>query len=100
MRPTSEQISELSIKKSRRALLMTLKMFYPDTNPSFAELRMVMPDVEDHYLKVDLEYLCDKGYALRVCARPGQSWVDREFRLSALGVETADRINRDPALEA
>ena len=96
----SEQaIRELIIKKTRRDLLTTLKMFYPAEVDS-CTLALTLPTVEEHHLKVDLSYLIDKGYVSWVNKTPNMGWSKREFRLTATGVETADRINKDPALEA
>jgi len=89
---------QLQIKKVRRDLLTTLKMAYPATM-SFYDLRLVLPDIEERYLRVDLSYLMQKGYVIEENPRPNMTWDRREFKLSASGVETTDRINKDPALE-
>jgi len=99
MAVSREQMREVLIKKSRRDLLVTLKMVYPGAL-DYRSIRLVTPDVDDHYLEIDLAYLVDKGYVRRENAQPNQRRDDREWKLTALGVETADRINRDPAIEA
>ena len=94
---SDDEIRELVIKKSRRDLLAVLKIFYP-ANADYETLRLTLPTVEERYLKVDLSYLIDKGYVEWVNKRANAAWPDREYRLTATGVETADRINKDPAL--
>jgi DNA-binding HxlR family transcriptional regulator len=96
---SEQEIRELIIKKTRRTLLTTLKMFYPAT-ADFESIALSLPTIEERYLKVDLSYLIDKGYVEWVNRTPNMGWRKREYRLTATGVETADRINKDPALEA
>lgn len=93
-----DDVRALLIKKSRRDLLTTLKMFYP-AEVDFETLRLTLPTVEDQHLRTDLSYLIDKGYATWTNEQANMPWKTREFRLTASGVETADRINRDAALE-
>lgn len=85
-------------KQSRRKILDALKMVYP-ASLSFESICAVIPDVEDGYLKKDVAYLMDKGAILCINARRNQSIPDGDYRLTAEGVELADRINIDPALE-
>ncbi len=93
-----EEIRVLLIKRTRRDLLTTLKMFYPG-DAAFELLGLTMPTVETQHLKIDLSYLVDKGYVAWTNKQPNLAWHKREYRLTADGVETADRINKDPALE-
>jgi len=95
---SNQDVRALVIKSTRRKLLETLRLLYPATVP-FYHVRAIMADVEEHHLKVDVSYLVDKGLATRVNERGNQSWDEREFRLTAEGVEVADRIVADPALE-
>lgn len=94
-----EEFRVLVIQKTRRDLLTTLKMWYP-SSPSFREIRLTLPEIEDRYLRVDLSYLCDKSYVAWVNEAPNMEWSRREFKLTAKGVEVADRIENDPALGA
>lgn len=92
-----EQVREALIKKTRRDLLTTLKMVYP-ASFSFYDLRLTLPDVEIRYLQIDISYLVDKGYVRWVNRSANTGWDQRDYRLTADGVETADRINKDPAI--
>jgi len=94
---SQDEIRELVIKKSRRDLLTVLKMFYPAT-ADYDTLRLTLPTVEERHLKIDLSYLIDKGYVAWSNERANAAWSSREYRLTAAGVETADQINKDPAL--
>ena len=95
---SDDEIRQLVIKKTRRDILTTLKMFYPGPQ-DFLTIALTLPNIEERHLKVDLSYLIDKGYALWTNRRRNLEWDKREFRLTATGVETADRINPDQALE-
>ena len=66
---------------------------------SGAELLLVLPDVPAAYLRKDLAYLQDKGLIECPNMQPNLAWEKRKFKLTAQGVETADKIIRDPALE-
>lgn len=96
---SEQEIRELIIKRTRRDLLDVLKMLYPAT-ADFETLALALAEIEERHLKVDLSYLVDKGYVQWVNKARNAGWRKREFRLTATGVETADRINKDPALEA
>lgn len=93
-----EEIDVLEKKKNRRDLLETLKMFYPGC-ATFEMLGLTMPTVEKDHMNTDLSYLMDKKFVEWINQRPNMARRKREYRLTALGVETADRINKDPALE-
>lgn len=86
------------IKAARRRLIDVLKMAYP-TPLGFEGLLHTMPTLESAHLRVDLEYLLGKGYLKEIDPRANKSWKDRSFSLSPPGVEIADAINVDPALE-
>lgn len=92
-------IRELVIKKSRRDLLTVLKLFYPCCS-DYETLALSLPTIEHHYLRIDLSYLLDKGYVKWSNEQPNMKWADRIYKLTAAGVETADKINKDPAIEA
>lgn len=97
----ARQARSTLIKQTRRSILDTLKQVYPGSL-SFLSLRYVLPEVEERYLRADISYLADKGYARWVNHRKGQpveSWAGREYVLSARGVEIADALDEDPALE-
>ena len=93
-----EDIKVLEKKKNRRDLLATLKMFYPGC-ATFEMLGLTMPTVEEVHMNKDLCYLMDKKFVEWINQRRNMTRCKREYRLTALGVETADRINKDPALE-
>ena len=92
------EIRALVIKESRWKLLATLRLFYPGT-ATFHTLCLTLPTVELRHMRVDLSYLIAKGYVEWVTGRPNMPWNTRDFRLTATGVETADRINEDSALQ-
>jgi len=86
------------IKQNRRSLIDALKLVYP-LALTFYSLRQVLAGVEEHYLKGDITYLVEKGYVAWVNRKPNMNWPSREYKLTAVGVEIADAINTDPALE-
>ena len=92
------EVRALIIKDSRWKLLETLKLFYP-ASMSFRTLCLTLPAVELRHMKVDVTYLCDKGYARWNNQRPNMPWDAREYRLTASGVEAADFITNDPAVQ-
>lgn len=86
------------IKKGRRDLLGSLRMYYP-VEAEYTDLALTVPTVEEPHFRVDLSYLIDKGYLLWTNRKPNAIWQGREYLLTAKGVEVADRILTDPALE-
>lgn len=92
------QIRAQQIKAVRRHILDVLKMAYPG-ELTFADICAVLPLVEEFYLRRDAEYLCDKGYVVWRNETRNMSYEKRSFKLTAKGMEIADRINTDPALE-
>ncbi len=87
----------MGIARSRRELLDTLKLFYP-ADVDFDSLALSLPRAEKQHLEVDLNYLMDKNCVAWVDQQPNAVFRKGRFRLTALGVETADWINKDPAL--
>ena len=92
-----EELRSMLIKKARRDVLTTLKMVGPGAFP-FEELSLALPTAERRNLIRDLDYLIKKHMVVCTNTRPNQAWNKKEFELTAVGIETADRINRDPAL--
>ena len=90
-------VRAMVIKQSRCKLIGVLKMFYP-IEAGFLTLGNVLPTVERNHLIQDLAYLMDKKYATCVNERKSQSWDAKEFKLTAAGVEVADRIIQDKAI--
>lgn len=96
-----------SIKRIRNEILVALKVIYPAAMQSEQLLRSLLvlfPTLDFDALKRDLHYLAEKGYVERVIAigENGNGltpWRRRWFRLTATGIELADRCIRDPALE-
>lgn len=95
------------IKQMRGEVLVALKMLYPAALQGEQLLRALLaifPQLEWEHLRRDLAYLLEKGYVARVLryyeASPDLApWRKRHFRLTAAGVEIADRCVQDPALE-
>lgn len=88
------------IKQTRRAILDALKQVYdlPLTFESLCEVLLYL-NVADEDVAKDVAYLIDKGYVRWVNQAERPPWKRRLYTLTAAGVETADKINRDPALE-
>jgi len=95
------------IKRIRGEILVALKMLYPAAMQADALLRSLLaifPQLEWEHFRKDLAYLMEKGYVARVVC-PSQRepaltpWRKRWFRLTAAGVEIADKCVQDPALE-
>jgi hypothetical protein len=102
---TSQQI-----KRIRTEVLVALKMLYPaplQAEQLFRSLLCIFPTLEWDAFKRDLAYLCEKGYLQRVVAdaerdsgAPGLTpWRKRWFRLTSAGLEVADHVINDPALD-
>jgi len=94
----ARSIRAAQIKQTRRSILDALKQTYP-ADLSLLSLRYVLAEIEEHYLRQDVQYLLDKGLLTRTDAKRGALWDDRRFKLTARGVETADQITVDPALD-
>ncbi len=90
----------------RNEILVALNVIYPaalQAEQLMRTLLVLFPTLEFEHLKRDLHYLGDKGYLERVIADAQGNgltpWRRRWFRLTASGVEIAERCIRDPALE-
>jgi len=95
------------IKRIRSEILVALKMLYPaplEAEQLFRSLLCVFPTLEWDPLRRDLAYLCEKGYLQRVVSDLERDerltpWRRRWFRLTSAGLEVADRLVEDPALD-
>lgn len=95
------------IKQVRNEVLVALRVLYPGPLQAEQLLRSLLtlfPTLEFEQLKRDLHYLTTKGYTERATADvDGDSmmtpWRKRWFRLTARGLELAERCISDPALE-
>jgi len=94
------------IKRIRNEILVALKIVYPAALRADCLLRSLLPrfpTLEFEHLRRDLVYLSEKGYVGRVLTEEGDNgmtpWRKRWFKLTASGVELADRCIHDPALE-
>ena len=95
-----------TIKRIRNEILVELKMLYPaalQAKQIMRGLLVLFPTLEFDQLKRDLHYLAEKGYLERIVADTENGngltpWRTRWFRLTAKGVEVADRCIDDPAL--
>lgn len=99
--------SAREIKRVRTEILVALKMLYPAAIQSeqlFRSLLSVFPTLEWDQFRRDLAYLGEKQYLSRVVTdcEPDDTltpWRRRWFRLTHQGVEIADRVIGDPALD-
>jgi len=97
----------IQIKRVRNEVLVALKMLYPaaiQAEPLFRSILGVFCDLEWDQFRRDLAYLTEKGYLVRVVAdgEPDDNltpWRRRWFRLTHRGVEIADHVIGDPALD-
>lgn len=95
------------IKCIRNEVVVALKMLYPAALQAEQLLRSLLglfPTLEWEYFRRDLAYLCEKGYLQRVVAdtevdERSTPWRRRWFRLTSRGVELADHVIADPALD-
>ncbi len=95
------------IKRMRGEILVAMKMLYPaaiQCEHLLRSLLAIFPDLEWDYFRKDIAYLAEKGYIKHVetdSQVPASltPWRKRYFRLTAAGVEIADRCVQDPALE-
>ena len=96
-----------TIKRIRNEILVTLKVVYPGALQAESLLRSLLvlfPTLDFDQLRRDLHYLTEKVYIERVIADTENGngltpWRRRWFRLTAAGMELADRCIKDPALE-
>ncbi len=95
------------IKRVRNEILVVLKVIYPaalQAEQLMRTLLVLFPTLEFEHVRRDLHYLHEKGYIRRVTAESESNggltpWRRRWFRLTAGGIEIADRCIQDPALE-
>ena len=96
-----------ALKRIRNEILVALKVVYPaalQVEQLLRSLLVLFPTLELDQLKRDLHYLTEKTYVERVIADSENGngltpWRRRWFRLTAGGVEIAERCMADPALE-
>lgn len=95
------------IIRVRNEILVALKLIYPaalQADQLFRSLLSVFPTLEWQVFRRDLCYLVEKGYLQRVVAaserdRRLTAWRKRWFRITTAGMEVADHLVGDPALE-
>ena len=95
------------IKCIRNETVVALKMLYPtalQAEQLFRSLLSLFPELEWDHFRRDIAYLCEKGYLQRVIADAEADerltpWRRRWFRLTSRGVELADHVIQDPALD-
>lgn len=95
------------IKQVRREILVSLKSIYPAAfklETLYRALIVVFPDLEFDNIKQDVAYLLSKGYVERRMPQSHDNpeavpWRLRWYGLTAGGVEIADRVRVDDALE-
>lgn len=102
--PNGRQTAQ--IKQVRSELLVALKMLYPSALQAeqlFRSLLSLFPDLEWDHFRRDLVYLNEKGYLQRIIADTENGgatpWRRRWFRLTSRGLEVADHLISDPALD-
>ena len=96
------------IVRVRNEILVALRMIYPaalQAEQLLRSLLSVFPTLEWQHFRRDLCYLVEKGYLQRVVAASEPHsrltpWRRRWFRITAGGLEVADRLISDPALES
>lgn len=96
-----------ALKRIRNEILVALKVVYPaalQVEQLLRSLLVLFPTLELDQLKRDLHYLSEKSYVERIIADSENGngltpWRRRWFRLTAAGVEIAERCIADPALE-
>ena len=91
----------------RKILLSQLSIFYPtaiEGRTLFHGVLGASPEYTKHRCFRDLSYLQEKGYVAQ--RRPGRradpreaEWQSTYWALTAAGLEIAQRVERDPALE-
>lgn len=95
------------VKQVRREILVTLKSVYPSALPVevlYRAVSTVAGGREWDEFRVDLIYLCEKGY-VKPRLHPNDpnsrktAWRRRWVRLTPAGVEVADYCVSDPALD-
>ncbi len=92
------------IRRVRGAILAILNMVYPAAERAdhlHCSLLAIFPHLEWEHVRKDLSYLLEKGYLAQAALEdePQMPWAKRCFRLTAAGVEAAERCIQDPAVE-
>lgn len=95
------------IIRVRNEILVALKLIYPaalQANHLIRSLLSVFPTLEWTPFRRDLCYLVEKGYLQRVvadseCDERLTPWRKRWFRITTSGMEVADHLVGDPALD-
>jgi hypothetical protein len=95
------------IRQIRHEMLVALKMIYPTALQAEQLLRSLLslfPTLEWDCFRRDLAYLAEKDYVQRVVAGTeadarSTGWRQRWFRLTTRGVELAENLIRDPAID-
>ena len=95
------------IIRVRNEMLVALKLIYPAAlraDQLLRSLLSVFPTLEWQPFRRDLCYLREKGYVQRVVAASEHderltAWRKRWFRITTSGMEIADHLIGDPALD-
>jgi hypothetical protein len=94
------------IKRIRNELLVALRVVYPAglmADQLLRSLLVLFPFLEFEHVRRDLHYLTEKKYVERIVTDDegdsAPAWRRRWFRLTAAGLELAERCIRDPALD-
>ncbi len=96
-----------NVKRVRNEILVALLMIYPAALQADQLLRSLLalfPTLEWQQIKRDIFYLAEKGYVQRVVADTEEDerltpWRRRWFRITPTGMEVADRLINDPAIQ-
>jgi len=97
-----DQARAAIIKQTRREILRALNMMYAIGPLSFESICAALSHLElpgEAYVRNDVKYLCEKGYAQWTNERPMLDWPLRLYQLTATGKELVDKITVDPTLE-
>ena len=95
------------IKRVRNEVLVAMKLLYPaalQADQIQKTLLGIFPMLEWEAFRRDLAYLCEKGYLERVIAStepdaPATPWRKRWLRLTSRGMEIAEHVIADPAMD-
>lgn len=99
--------SNSDVVRVRNEILVALKMIYPTALSAEQLLRSLLslfPTLEWHQFRRDLCYLNEKGYLQRVVSDTERDermtlWKKRWFRITTTGMEIADHLIGDPAMD-
>jgi len=100
----NDKVAQIKIKQQRRQLLTNMDLFYPSPVQCSTLYRTVIhidPSYESAAYRKDVYYLEAKGYFEFVDDQLGgaNTFESKVIKLTALGLEIAQRIMTDPALE-